>query len=308
MTITVLTSFRPEHAEDVLAATRWWPQVRRSTAPDEELYRSWYAAPGTVEDWDPWWPPLGRLLRAAHAGGRRWSEPVPVLTTGLAGVVLTRDAGGARAHGRGDHVVADDGPRGREPRVGERVRVLRRGGAHQAEGWWRSWGDGWSHATRQPYRRLYLAPRTSTVVDLVAGLTAVLIDLGRPWLLKCVAEPALLGRADAVVVYLPDADLPAAGRRVVAEVAALTRPVRVPFTAPLAPGISWAEDPGDGMSFGETVCRLLAGAFTAWESEGRGPVGEAEPPRLLETVADHLDRHGLDPAAPHRRPAPSAVR
>ncbi|SDD30289.1 T3SS effector HopA1 family protein [Auraticoccus monumenti] len=300
MTGAGVASFSPAHAADVLAAARVWTGVRHADVPADELYRCWYAAPAAVAAWDPWWPPLGRLLRAGHAGSRSWTGPVRVARVGLAGTVVTRSASGdVRAHCRGDYVGTLGA--GRDPVAGLDVRVLRRGGAHQVDGWWRTWGGGWSSTPGPRLSRLYLAPRTDSVVELVALLTRWLVDLERPWMLKCVAEPDLLGRPDAVVVYLPDDERESLWAAVARDVAGSTRPVRVPLTAPLGPGVGWAHEPGNGTSFGETRCRLLAAALSAWEATGAGPAVEADPDLLLEHVAGQLRHHGVDPAAPHAR-------
>jgi hypothetical protein len=67
----------------------------------------------------------------------------------------------------------------------------------------------------------------------------------------------------------------------------------------LAPGVGLAEDPGDGSSFGEHRCRLLAAIVT--DPEWSGCDSDAEREALLTTrlAADGytLDRIYLDPGS-----------
>ena len=295
-------SWSTEHAAQIWAAAEVWGRRDRSADPAAELYRLWYAAHPGDPGWHPWWPPVPRVLRAAHSGARSWSDPTAVVAVGLAGTIVTRDAAGVpRAHSRGDYVTAthDDEPGqepGHEPSVGATVRTLARGGAHVADGWWRTWGSGWrpsSTTTPTGISRIYLAPRTDRLTTLVRRLTAALADQGAPWQVKAGADPVTLSRADGVVVYLPDDARPTLGEVLVSLAGGLVADRRPPLTCSLAPGIAWAHDPGNGDSFGQTRCAVMAEALTSCGT-GEDPVAAA---------AAAFRRHGLDPARPHLRAA-----
>ncbi len=312
MTISYLTSpasradddrtWSPEHRTQILTAAAAWRRRDPYADPAGELYRLWYAACPESFDWHPWWPPVPRALRAAHAGARTWTEPIPVVAVGLAGTVVTRDAQGVpRAHSRGDYltVLSDSGEDrpGHDPAVGSLVRTLARGGAHVAEGWWRTWGGGWRPSTATvPDRvsRIYLAPRADRLTGMVRRLTAVLDEAGLPWLVKAGTDPATLSRADGVVVYLPDEALTGVGALLVSLIGGLVADRQPPLTCRLAPGIAWAHDPGDGDSFGQSRCAVLAAALAEADLEASGA-------DVLTLAAEAFHRRSLDPAAPHLR-------
>jgi hypothetical protein len=64
------------------------------------------------------------------------------------------------------------------------------------------------------------------------------------------------------------------------------------FTKSLAPGLGLAEDPGEGQSFGEHRCHLLAEALIATHESGLRSL-----PERTRVVADRFERAGLDLAA-----------
>lgn len=299
---TPSASWSTEHAAQLWAAAEAWGRRDPGADPATELYRWWYAADASDPSWHPWWPPVPRVLRAAHAGTRCWTEPTPVVAVGLAGTIVTRDAAGvARAHSRGDYATVTvshergDEP-GHEPTVGTTVRTIARGGAHVADGWWRTWGGGWrpsSTTTPTGISRIYLAPRTDRLTTLVRRLTAALVDQPAPWQVKAGADPMTLSRADGVVVYLPDAARATTGDVLISLAGGLVADRHPPLTCALAPGISWAHDPGNGDSFGQTRCTVVAEALLTC-GPGDDPVA---------SVDAAFRRHGLDPAAPHRRGA-----
>lgn len=258
------------------------------------LYEHWWAAPragGTTPGrWDP---PLGWALRAAHAGGLEWSpDPRPVLAVGGYGAAVLADPPRRRALGRGDYLTVGPGA-GRAPAVGTLLRVTRRRGGHGDHGWWRTWGDGWS-PTGLPsgLTRLYLAPRRVEVARLVHEITHVIPRVTDRWSLKVATDPAALDRADAVVLYLPDADREEAVGALREGCVEHLRNASPPFTRVLAPGLSWSEDPGDGRSFGEVRCRWLAEAY--WRADARCSA-------FTDVVAEVFDEHGVDHLAPHLR-------
>ncbi|HEY8912317.1 T3SS effector HopA1 family protein [Lacisediminihabitans sp.] len=272
-----LLAERPDLSEDDLAGA---------------LYGGWYAAPvGEPQVVDPTWPPLAGMLREAHAGARLVSDAT-VIRRGAAGIaVVRRDDGPLHAATRGEYLHPDGSTNfGLVPAVGERLSVLTRFGAAVADGWWRTWGGGWDPRTVGPgLSRLYLAPQLALLPDLVATLSDALGAVSTPWMFKAGIDDYSINRADAVVVYLADAEVDlrsALARRAEAFVRWVPGP---PFTEWIAPGISWSEDPQNGLSFGEERCRLVAEALIAARDHP------------LVAVENAFVRAGLDPSEPHRR-------
>lgn len=177
--------------------------------------------------------------------------------------------------------------------MGSLLRITRRRGGHEEQGWWRTWGDAWQQdETPRDLSRVYLAPRRVELARLVHEITRVVPRVTDQWALKVATDPVALDRADAVVLYLPDRC-----REDVFEVlhSACVEHVRnatPPFTEVLAPGIAWSEDPGDGRSFGEVRCAWLAEAY--WRADARCAA-------FSDVVAEVFDEHGVDQHAPHLR-------
>lgn len=286
------------------------------------LYTDWYAAAvpttgpvGAVTSAVADRPglPLAAVLRAVHPDAEQWQAAV-VLRSALRGTVLVRLADGIRALARGDVAPTADRHLGAILEPGDPVLVRVRTGGLVEDGWWRTWGGGCAagHPPAAQLTRIYLAPQPESIHVLLPGVLRILRDLGSPWLVKVGAHRTMLARPDGVVVYLPD---PVAGlatgtsgpvvQRLADAAAGLVRDARPALTAPVAPGISWVQDPGDGSSFGETVCRVLARPLLAAHP---APDLVAAPQRLLPLLQHALSGAGIDPRAPHLRPiAPHAA-
>jgi hypothetical protein len=144
--------------------------------------------------------------------------------------------------------------------------------------------------------RIYLSLRTEALATATTEITSTLIDTDEPWLLKIALDPAALRRADAAVLYLP----PDSVNRLSDELWRLLRRIRpmlrsstAPLTYQIAPGVATAEEPGDGQSFGEHRCALIARALN------RAAASWAP----LTAIAEAFLDAGVDPAAPHRSTA-----
>jgi len=316
------------------AALRAARDVLRDAGDDlaSVLYRSWYAAPRHDEhdrehgdghgdghgdehggehcgehDDEPAvdrvaardLPPLAGVLRAAHDACDRWDEG-RVVGTGRGGVVVVVCADEPpRAVLPGDHVHRAPDRRGVAPEVGDVLLVRRRADVPTDDGWWHTWGAGFDLAHRpDEVTRLYLAVRPDRVAQAVRTVTRCLAAGSERWSMKVVARREDLLRPDAVVVYVaaPLAEVVASplAASLVEGTSGLLRAATPPLTRPLAPGVAAAEDPGDGRSFGERVCALVAAAAT-----GEG----GDPTDWLTAVADMFVRAGLSPSAPYLRPA-----
>ena len=297
MTATIVPGFPPEHAAVLGRAVTLAADTRPANAEDlaNLLYARWYAAPtGPPQHVDPTWPPMAGLLREGHDATLAW-QPAVVIRVGAGGVVVVRDASGSpRALIRGAYThEAGSAAAGLAPQVGEHLRVIARSGAVVTEGWWRTWGGGWDpRSAPGGVTRVYLSPDVNRLPSLAGAVTALLEHMGSPWMVKAGVSAATLDRPDGFVIYFRDADADALldpiARRTVGLVRRLPGP---PMTSSVADGVAWAQDPGDGRSFGEHRCALVAAALV--------PADPMADP--LDAIARAFAAAGVDPGAPHLR-------
>ncbi len=161
------------------------------------------------------------------------------------------------------------------------------------DGWWRTWGYGWRPAeSRRESIRIVMTPRPDALAQLITAITAVLLDEPAPWLLACATDSRRLRRGGGAVLHLPHCSPLTA--ELVRAVAPHLRPVTPPLCLPVGFGLGLADDPDNGMSFGESRCHLIALAL-------RGRRAREAP---LRAIADVFRSHGIDPARPYlSRPA-----
>jgi HopA1 effector protein family len=113
--------------------------------------------------------------------------------------------------------------------------------------------------------RIYWHAVPSGAERLVALTTRLLNEAAIGFQLKLVSEPLRYDRTDAAVLYLSRRDCAraiASIERIHGELGRALRPTVSLLVKRLAPGVGFAEDPGDGSSFGEHRCRLLATILT----------------------------------------------
>lgn len=279
------------------------------------LYTNWYAVrPGSggpiVAADSP--APRPGVLTAAHAGSDAWEGGV-VTRVGVAGVVVVRTADGhQRAVQRGDYASAFGSARvGLLPRVNDTLRIRKRAGCVTAEGWWQTWSSPRRASLEGQISRVYLTPAVDRLTDVVTATTRVLQRLSRTdglhWTLKVGTHPGTLARPDAIVIYVADADVAATAGALADGLAeegpSLLADQSPPFTCVVAPGVAWANDPGDGTSYGEALCHLVATILLGGRSSP-GPTareGAAGPGLSAVDFAGELRQAGVDPVAPHVR-------
>jgi len=108
----------------------------------------------------------------------------------------------------------------------------------------------------------------------IAELTQRFNGAGLAFQAKVHSNPGAYVRADAGVLYVAYRDLARTMALLVdlhGAVSSQLRPATPMFTKPLARGLAVAEDPGDGRSFGQHRCRLVAeGLMRALESGRTG--------------------------------------
>lgn len=157
-------------------------------------------------------------------------------------------------------------------------------------------------AQGRPVIRLYWNLRADGAVPFVAAATRRLNSAGAAFRLKVLNDPGAFSRCDAAVIYLASEDYQGLAGLMLAlhgEISGFLGSRTPVFTAELAPGLGFAEDPGTAESFGEHRCRLLASALVhSCES------GWTDPADTLAAVEDRFARDGIDLDAPHLSPRP----
>lgn len=153
------------------------------------------------------------------------------------------------------------------------------------------------HSDETRFARFYWHVRAAAAPSLLEQVSAALNRFQIPFRFKFLNNSGLYGRNDAAVLY--------AARRhfhVVTNLLAQLHPGmqsglgdETPlFTKLLAPGLGFAEDPGNGESFGMSRCRLLAEAVVEAFHNGQQTVAA----RLQATERRFRDA-GVSLTAPH---------
>jgi hypothetical protein len=245
------------------------------------------ARPSRPVEWPVWAVPqltaAAELAEQVSADGhlvlaselyRRWFNPVvgPGAPSGrpLAGLYRAAHAGSASRVTRDGVVVID-----RHDVVGR-------------DGWWRTWNDTWLPTrSRTEAVRVLLAPRPELLGEFVRTVTGALRATRTPWLLACTTDPTRTARLSAATLYVQNsAALP---DELTAQLRPLLREVTPPLSLPLVAGAGLAQAPGNGMSFGEHRCHLVALALRTAEAR-------QDP---LASVAHVFRQHRVDPARPY---------
>jgi hypothetical protein len=147
--------------------------------------------------------------------------------------------------------------------------------------------------------RFYWHLTSDIARDWIHELTVRFNAAGVPFQVKLLNDPATYVRADAAVLYIERKDLAAtmallpALHRVTRHGLRDTTPM---LTKRLARGLSVADDPGDGRSFGQHRCQLVAEGLV--RSTGGAA---ARSTARLKAVVDRFAGEGLSGAAPWLR-------
>ena len=148
--------------------------------------------------------------------------------------------------------------------------------------------------------RFYWNVRPDWASPLIGRITARLNAFHVPFRMKCLSDPSTYPRRDAAVLYV--------ARRLARTVAEMLvdpyqhiAPGLCPstplLTRTLAPGLAYAEDPGNTESFGANRARLVAEAISLAYAAGK----QDEADRLYQ-LQQHFARNNLDLARPHMGP------
>jgi hypothetical protein len=149
--------------------------------------------------------------------------------------------------------------------------------------------------------RYYLNVRADWAARTVETVTGRLNAADLPFRLKVIDDPRYFDRCDTAVLSLQRKDRTAALAHVREIHAELRQGIgtAVPtLTLPLAPGLAFAEDPGDGASFGAQRCGIIAAAVV--EAHEAGVTGLAD---RLDRIREHMGRAGTSLEAPYLGPA-----
>jgi hypothetical protein len=293
--------------QDVVAAV---DTVDRFPAEDEveltaHLYEHWYLGGGGVSGGasaglpGPAEANLVDVLRAAHAEAGSWLSGWTVSGVSSKGRVAVSFDGEQRILSRADVLPVD---RPCLPlRVGDPVQVVARRDTLDAPGaFWFTYGGSWDEGTPPPALvRVYWHVARDVTPALVRSLTGHL-GLERSYTLKVAVEDRDVDRPDRAVLYL-GADFADAADAVRAAVADVEDELRDPvprLAFRLARGVAVAEDPGNGESFGENRCQLLAQSLVH-------RIGAGSRTERADAALQQFQDAGLDPAHPHLQPGSS---
>jgi hypothetical protein len=148
--------------------------------------------------------------------------------------------------------------------------------------------------------RLYFNVASRGAPRLLARLTGLLNDAGIPFQLKVLDDPAAYTRCDPAVLYVHAEDGGGVEELALDLCGTLVGDLRdatPALTRRLDRGLSFAEDAGDGQSFGMSRCRLLAGAIVAAHA-----LGDASPSAMLDRASTMFDEQGLSLERPYLGP------
>jgi hypothetical protein len=281
-----------------------------ATEPGElagHLYAEWYLGVGgaTAAERpatpDPTDLNLVDALRAVHADSERWENGGEISGVSNRGRIAVSHGERRRIATRVD-VLPERHPC-LAPRPGEPTRfTARRDSVDETGAFWFTWCGDWNEdeIPSDLVRMYWHVPRRQTPA-LVRSLTAHLASAGCSYAMKIAVEDREAERVDRAVVYLTPDAVPRAApalRSAYHDVAHRLRDTVPRLTLRLAPGLSVAEDPGSGESFGQHRCRLIAEALAA--AEGCDRSGRAL------AVLRRFTEEGIDPAYPHLRPGSHA--
>lgn len=243
---------------------------------------------------------LTPALSEANATRERWDTGWQVYQVLPSGQVLAHKDGRTRALWPGEF-LSTDAP-GLAPRPGMNLSVFfMRETRTMQPGFYFAFGEAQTGELDSfSLARFYWNVRAEGAVTLTRSITRGLNRFQVPFRFKCLTNSALYTRNDAAVLYV-DKRFYRVTARVLAgvhsEVSRHLRPDAPLFTKPLADGLSLAEEPYTGESFGMQRCRILAEGILS--AHARGARDEAS---RLEEVERHFKAYGLTLEAPYLNP------
>lgn len=148
--------------------------------------------------------------------------------------------------------------------------------------------------------RFYFNVNLAGAPDMVEKVTCIFDRFQVPFRFKIMSQSQFFYRVDTAVLYVPAefyqisvallCDIyPSVQQHLGSEVSQ--------FTKLLLPGLSFAEDPGDGQSFGMSRCGVMAEAVLAILARGN-----STPDERVAEVKRAFARHGIDLNTPYLNP------
>jgi HopA1 effector protein family len=147
--------------------------------------------------------------------------------------------------------------------------------------------------------RFYFNINPSLVADFIQLLTSHLNKVQVPFLFKCLNHPQLYVRTDSAVLYIEKKYFSITARllqNIVKKNTRFFKPTVPLFTKPITDGVAYAEDPGNGKSFGMFWSEMMAeGVIKAHE---KGIIKTAD---IVTMVLAEFEKNGVDIGCPYLR-------
>jgi len=180
-----------------------------------------------------------------------------------------------------------------------------KGTSRYSPGFYLAFGDTRPASARSNLIRFYWNLTPEGAPALLAEVTKGLNALNLPFQVKTLLDPRSYTRADSAVLYLEHEHVREASpvihsamRRVETEL----RPAVPAFTRPIARGVAWAEDPGNGESFGVHRTSLIAEALLTAHEQGK-----STDRARLDAIETRFASEGIDIQNLHLRSRGSAA-
>lgn len=144
--------------------------------------------------------------------------------------------------------------------------------------------------------RLYWNISVKGAAALVSEVTQRFNSAEIPFRLKVLKVPTTFGRTDSAVLYVPRnryRDMQTLVNHIHRNVRQHLSPAISAYAKPIAHGVSLAEDPGPGKSFGQHVSGVLADALSTNRASARGIRTR------MDAVLEGLRVRGIDPERPY---------
>jgi hypothetical protein len=158
-------------------------------------------------------------------------------------------------------------------------------------------GDPEDEIDKSTLVRLYWHLTASAAVPFIGIVSAVLNRRCIPFRTKVLSDPSAYQRADAGVLYLDRRvchEVYDAISQIYRTISPHLRPETPLFTKQLARGLGLAEDPANGLSFGQHRCQLVAHAL--WRSFTQG---DTDHDARAATLSVAFQQAGLNPLYPY---------
>jgi hypothetical protein len=216
------------------------------------------------------------------------------------GSVLAGRDGGTRQFRPGQFFILDsDFP----AQPGARILAHSPGGSRTLQpGFYYCFSNGIAETNdRSALLRIYWNVQLAKAPLFVNTLTGVLNRYRIPFQLKITTRRSDFSRADNAVLYVAERwfRIVALALGPVMRVLECALDPGIPlFTKRLGKGVAFAEDPGQGESFGSSRCRLAAAAILA----GLNPDGQIDVDTFRERFRDEILKAGLRPDALYLNP------